>query len=98
MSGSRPQRSTVIVAAVFVVTGVLYLIVRPEDRPARVDSPIPVYVVSTTTIPESPPATTAVSETTAVTETTVAPETSPVEPPPTQVPATSTDQVATTGG
>ena len=51
MNHVRP--STMVAIAVFVVAGVSYVLVRPEDTPAPESSPIPVFVV-TTTLTETP--------------------------------------------
>lgn len=90
MSVSRPRRSTVIAAVVFVLTGVLYLAVRPEPRPTPAESPIPVFVVPTTTTtpPETtPPETTVTPATTFPPGATVAPDATDATVPQEEVPA-----------
>ncbi len=52
MKQMRP--STMVAIAVFVVSGVLYVFVQPDDQPVPESSPIPVFVVTTTTAPTNP--------------------------------------------
>lgn len=60
MNIHRPRRSTLVAAAIFVATAVLYLLVRPPPEPSRPESPTPVSVVPSTdvaTTDSGPPAT-----------------------------------------
>lgn len=57
----RVRRSTWALAALFVAVLVLYLTVRPDDPPPTAPSPVPVFVVPTTT---EPPTTTSTPPTT----------------------------------
>ncbi|MFT7601028.1 MAG: hypothetical protein ACI8TP_003978 [Acidimicrobiales bacterium] len=49
----RMRRSTMAAIPIFVVASGLYVFVRPEDKPAVASSPIPVFVVTTTTTLET---------------------------------------------
>lgn len=85
-----PRRSTWVIAALFVLTSVFYLVVRPAPRPAVPNSPMPVFIVPTT-LPEPldsvPPTTNAPSST--VPGSTDAPVPPTVPPPgPTTLPPT----------
>ena len=99
MSESRPRRSTVMVAIAFVATGILYLVVRPQDPTTPTEAPIPVFVVATSTTSTAAPTTTSSTPTTPTTPTTVVTtialpqpsmrtDTSPTSQPPTSLEST----------
>ena len=69
------RRSTWALSVLFVAVLVLYLTVRPDDPPPAAPSPVPVFVVPTTTEPPSstPPPTTTSPTTTSLPTTTVGP-------------------------
>lgn len=74
---TTPRHSTLVAGTVFAVASVLYIVGRPPLTEPVSTSPIPVYVVTSTTPPATVRPPTTMGQTTTITEGT---DTTPAEP------------------